>query len=61
MRTQPRTARHVRPCGAFGGRLASRLGLLPFAALLRRLGGLFGCLPRPFGWRVTVTSIQSLW
>jgi hypothetical protein len=38
--TLPRTARHKRLCGAFGGRVGLSLGLLLCAALSARVGGL---------------------
>ena len=44
VRTRPRTARCVRPCRAFGRRLASSLRLLLLAALSPRLGAALGRL-----------------
>ena len=40
--TGARTARHVRLCGAFGGRLALSLASLAFVAVSSRVGGLSG-------------------
>ena len=39
VRTRPRTARHVRPCRAFRGRVVVLLGSLLLAALSPRVGG----------------------
>ena len=49
MPTRPHTARHVRLCGAFGGRLGSSLGFLLFAALSPRVGGQLGTLATSLG------------
>ena len=45
VRTRPRTARHVRLCAAFGGRLVRALGLSLLAALSARLCAALGGLP----------------